>query len=160
MSESYFDYKEFVEYSNKLGIAEKEFQLWLCQFLLKEAQRVVANAKQRQRAVGAIDTGFMINSWTIGDEAKVLHKNKNGKYSVVTDSAFAVDADITDIKIIGDTLQVTIQNTAEYSSFIEFGQRSYTGKYLLTIAIHTVQSALPNRFANEFKKFCKNKGVS
>ena len=159
MSGSYFDYHEFTDYIKKLHIAKEDFDTWLKEFLLQQAQRVVASAKQRQRAVGAIDTGFMINSWYIGDEAIVLHQGKNGKYSVVTDSAFTRKADITDIKVVGNNLQVTIGNSAEYSSFIEFGQRSYTGKYLLTISINTVQNALPARFETEFVKFLKKKGV-
>lgn len=160
MSKSYFDYTEFTEYSKKFGIMENQFKQWLCKFLLEQAQRVVSKAKQRQRAVGAIDTGFMINSWYIGNETKVLKLNKNGKYSVVTDSAFAVNASIQDIKIVGNTFEVTIGNSAEYSSFIEFGQRSYTGKYLLTLAVNEVQQALPARFENEFIKFLKEKGVN
>ena len=162
MKNSFFDYQEFVDYTKKLKIAEGDFQKWLKTFLLQQAQRVVANAKKRQRAVGAIDTGFMINSWVIGKEAKVLKANSKGKYTasgVSYDSAFAKKADITDIKVVGNSLEVTIGNTAEYSSFIEFGQRSYEGKYLLTIAISTVQAAMPSRFENEFIKFLKEKGV-
>ena len=159
---SYFDYKEFVEYVKKLNKTEEDFTTWLKQFLLKEAQRVVRLAKQRQRAVGAIDTGFMINSWVIGNEAKVLKANSKGKYTasgVSYDSAFAKEASIEDIKVVGNSFEVTIGNTAEYASFIEFGQRSYSGKYLLTIAIDTVQNALPKRFESEFIKFCKKEGI-
>lgn len=162
MSGSYFDYHEFSEYIKKFKIAEDDFQTWLKTFLLKEAQRVVSLAKQRQRAVGAIDTGFMINSWVVGNEAKVLKANSKGKYTasgVSYDSAFAQKASIEDIKVVGNSFEVTIANTAEYSSFIEFGQRSYSGKYLLTIAVSTVQNALPNRFTNDFAKFLKEKGV-
>lgn len=161
MSGSYFDYHEFVEYIKKFNIMQDDFDTWLKNFLLKQAQRVVSLAKQRQRAVGAIDTGFMINSWVIGNEAKVLKANSKGKYTKATyDSAFAKEAGIDDIKVVGNNLEVTIGNTAEYSSFIEFGQRSYSGKYLLTISIDTVARALPSRFETEFVKFLKEKGVN
>ena len=130
MTGSYFDYSEVLKYAKKLGIASDELTNWLKEFLLTQAQRVVAEAKKRQRAVGAIDTGAMINSWAFED-----------------------------VKVRGKTLEVTIYNPMEYASFIEFGQRSYTGKYLLTIGIDTVQRALPNRFKSEWNKFLKNKGL-
>lgn len=151
----WFDYHEFSEYVQKLGIAKSDFRIWLKTFLLKEAQRVVSKAKRRQRAVGAVDTGFMINSWGIGTQSIQL-KSMNDNYHVTFDKA---NSDVASIKVIGNVLQVEIWNAAEYASFIEFGQRSYSGKYLLTIAISEVQKALPARFDKDFKLWLKSKGV-
>ena len=150
-----FDYKAFKEYVNNLGIATEDFRLWLKTFLLKEAQRVVSLAKKRQRAVGAIDTGAMINSWGIGTQSIQL-KNASDNYHVKIDPEKST---VASIKVIGNVLEVAIWNGMEYASFIEYGQRSYTGKYILRISIDTVQNALPKRFDSEFKKFLKDKGV-
>ena len=155
-----FNYKEFVRWAEKLGTAEKDFQLWLKMFLLQQAQRVVALAKERQELVGAIDTGAMINSWYIGNQKIALTGaggiSKTGKATVKIDPE---KSDITSIAVVGDYLQVEIGNGMEYASYIEYGQRSYTGKYLLTIALDTVRSQLPARFNKEWSQFLKARGV-
>lgn len=153
-----FDYSQYKQYINKLGIVTKDFDNWLKEFLLKEAQRIVALCKQRQRAVGAIDTGAMINSWSIGKEKVVLKqtggKSKSGKSTVTKDLK---NSSVQDISIIGDTLSVEIYNPMEYASFIEYGQRSYQGKYILTISANKVYQALPKRFEREFANFIKRR---
>lgn len=160
MSSDGFDYKEFKEYAEKLGKTEADFQTWLKTFLLKEAQKVVRNAKKRQRAVGAIDTGAMINSWYIGKQQITLKEtggtSKSGKSRVSIDPE---NSTIADIKVVGSYLEVIIGNPMEYSSFIEYGQRSYEGKYILTISVALVYSALPSDFERDFVKFLKDKGV-
>ena len=152
-----FDYSEYKKWAENIGVAEKELKIWLKQFLLEQAQRVVALAKQRQRQVGAIDTGAMIHSWYIGgQEIALKYTNVNGK------DKFEIDpehSEIASIKHVGDNLEVVIGNPMEYASFIEYGQRSYTGKYLLTIAINRVEKELPARFNKAWLQFIKSKGV-
>jgi len=160
MIKSGFDFTEFSQYVQNLGIAKQDFRIWLKTFLLQQAQRVVRQAKLRQRAVGAIDTGAMINSWYIGKEKIELKtingKSKSGRARVTKDLE---NSSVQDIRVVGNVLEVVIGNSMEYASFIEYGHHSYEGKYLLTIAIDTVQNALQGRFNSEFKKFLKDKGV-
>ena len=160
MSASGFDYEEFKNYAANLGKTEKDFQTWLKTFLLKEAQKVVRYAKQRQRAVGAIDTGAMINSWYIGKQKISLMQtggtSKSGAAKVTIDPE---NSTVADIKVVGSYLEVTIGNPMEYASFIEYGQRSYVGKFILTVSIALVYSALPSDFERDFIKFLKDKGV-
>lgn len=152
---SRFDYDEYKQWVNNLGIATSEFRLWLKKFLLQEAQRVVAKAKRRQREVGAIDTGAMINSWGIGNQIIKL-KNTSDNYHVTIDPDRST---VADIRVINNVLEVEIWNAMEYASFIEYGQRSYTGKYLLTVAIDEVERQLPARFNRAWLEFLREKGV-
>lgn len=151
-----FDYKEYVKWVDNLGLVREDFHLWLKQFLLQEAQRVVAKGKPRT----PVDTGFLRNSWYIGSQnivqGDIAGKSKSGKQmqGINWDKS-----DIASISIIGDMLQVEIGLSADYASFIEYGQRSYQGKYMLTISINEVQQQLPARFNKEWLLFLKQRGV-
>ena len=146
---SYFDYKEFSEYVQALGIATSDFRIWLKTFLLKEAQRVVSNGKK----LTPVDTGYLRNSWYIGSQ-KIVQDIIDGK-AVINESK----SDVASIKVIGNVLEVVIGLSADYASFIEYGQRSYKGRYMLTTSINKVQNALPARFDRDFKNWLKEKGV-
>ena len=155
-----FDYKQYQKFAENMGVIKEQFDVWLKMFLLEQAQRCIAECKKRQRAVGAIDTGAMINSWYIGGQNIVLKEQGTAKSG---GTGYAIDtehSDIADINVIGDTLQVEIGNPMEYASFIEYGQRSYQGKYILTISIDTIQNALPGRFEKAWKQFLKNGGIA
>jgi hypothetical protein len=158
MSESGFDYYLYKHWLKKFGTSVSEFELWLKKFLLQQAQRVIRDARLRS----PVDTGFYRESWVIGNEAKriVLGGRPDGTASSDYKSAFAQKASISDIKVVGKDLQVTIVNGAEYASFIEYGHGSYPAKYVLTVAIDKVQRALPKRFDTAFKQFLKEKGVT
>lgn len=152
-----FDFKEYEKWAQNLGIIKEQFTLWLRKFLLEQAQRCIAECKKRQRAVGAIDTGAMINSWYIGgQEIALKYTNVDGKDRFEIDTA---NSQIADITMIGNNLQVEIGNPMEYASFIEYGQRSYQGKYILTISIDIIQQALPGRFEKAWQEFLKNGGI-
>lgn len=154
-----FDYKEYLRYVKKLGILKEQFDLWLKSFLLEQAQRCVAECKKRQRAVGAIDTGAMINSWYIGGQQIYLKEQGTAKSGGTGYTIDLEHSDIASIAVIGDNLEVEIGNSMEYASFIEYGQRSYQGKYILTISINTIQQALPGRFQKAWEQFLKTGGI-
>ena len=149
MSKSYFDFKEYSEYVQKLGIAKTEFRIWLKTFLLQQAQRVVRAGKRRT----PVDTGFLRNSWYIGNQI-IIQNIKNGKARIDE-----TNSDVLSIKLIGNVLEVEIGLGAEYASFVEYGHHAYEGKYMLTISIEEVQNKIPARFNKEFKNWLKEKGV-
>jgi len=151
-----FDYKEYVKWCKKLEITIDGFQVWLKTFLLQQAQRVVALGKPKT----PVDTGFLRNSWYIGNQ-NIVQKRGKRKSKSGADSA-EIDwskSDIVDISVVGDYLEVEIGLSADYASFIEYGQRSYQGRYMLTISIDEVQRQLPARFNKEWLKFIKSKGA-
>lgn len=150
MSKSYFDYDEYIKWIEKLGIAKSDFRLWLKQFLLKEAQRVISKGKPRT----PVDTGFLRNSWYIGSQ-RIVQDIKSGKATINKSKS-----DIASIKVVGDVLQVVIGLSADYASYIEFGHRSYQGKYMLTLSVNEVQQQLPARFNKEWLEFIKEKGLN
>lgn len=151
-----FDYKEYLAWCKKLEITTSEFHNWLRQFLLEQAQRVVALGKPKT----PVDTGFLRNSWYIGSQ-KVVQKRGNRRSKSGADVA-EIDwskSDIADISVVGNELQVEIGLGADYASFIEYGQRSYQGKYMLTISIDEVRKQLPARFNKEWLQFIKSRGA-
>lgn len=144
-----FDYKEYVNWCKKLEITIDSFQVWLKKFLLQQAQRVVALGKPRT----PVDTGFLRNSWYIGSQ-NIEQDVQNGKATINWEKS-----DIADISVVGNELQVVIGLSAEYASFIEYGHRSYEGKYMLAISIDEVQRQLPARFNKEWLAFLKSGGA-
>lgn len=159
-----FDYTQFEEYIGKFENMTKEFEDWLKTFLLQQAQRCIARTKQRQRGLDLIDTGFMINAWTIGDEARAIKKGSNGKFTSDFDSAFANQASINSVNQVGNSLEITLGNIAEYASFVEYGHSTrnggwVSGGFMFTISIDEIDRAMPSRFQNEFINFLKKWGI-
>lgn len=141
MSKAYFDYKEYEQWVKRLGIAKEELDDWLKKFITTQGYRVVETAQLRQneytytnskgeQKIGLIDTGNMIRSWKIGE--------------VQTD---------------GNNVYVEVFNPVEYASYIEYGQRSFRGAFILTVSINEVQKQLPARFNKEWLQWLKSKGV-
>ena len=160
-----FDYTQFEEYVKKFENIEKEFEDWLKTFLLQQAQRCIARTKQRQRGLDLIDTGFMINAWTIGDEARAIKKGKDGKFTSDFDSAFANEATINSVKQVGNSLEIELGNIAEYASFVELGHSTrgggwVSGGFMFTISMDEIDRAMPTRFNNEFINFLKKWGIN
>jgi len=167
-----FDYREYKKWANNLHIATEQFNKWLKTFLLQEAQRVVREAKKIQRnytytksdgtsQTGLIDTGAMINSWYIGNQQIKLKamggKSKSGKQRVKLDPD---NSTILDIQVIRNYLRVEIGNSMDYASYIEYGHGKFQGVFILTIAINTVQLALPARFNREWLEFLRRRGCN
>ena len=150
-----FNYKEYEKWVEKLGILKDEFQLWLKQFLLEQAERVVALGKPRT----PVDTGYLRNSWYIGTQnivqGDIEGKSKSGKQMQGINWKAS---DIASIAVIDNYLEVEIGLGADYASYIEYGQRSYQGRYMLTISINEVQRQLPARFNKEWLQFLKAGG--
>lgn len=149
-----FDYSQFVKWAENLAKAHADIELWLKEFLLKQAQRVVREAKLRT----PVDTGALRASYAIGGQEIAL--------SVTTDDSgkehFDVDLEnstVEDISLVGDDLKVVISNPMEYASYVEYGHHSYEGRYMLTIAVNIVQEALPSRFKKQFEEYLKSRGV-
>jgi hypothetical protein len=55
----------------------------------------------------------------------------------------------------GNTTTSTITNGQDYASFIEFGQRSYKGRYMLYNAIIDTENRRMKRYSNFFNKNIK-----
>ena len=150
-----FNYKEYEKWVERLGILKDEFQLWLKQFLLEQAERVVALGKPRT----PVDTGYLRNSWYIGTQnivqGDIEGKSKSGKQMQGINWKAS---DIASIAVIDNYLEVEIGLGADYASYIEYGQRSYQGRYMLTISINEVQRQLPARFNKEWLQFLKARG--
>ena len=154
MAKSGFNFSEYSKWARNLAKTDASIEVWLKQFLLEQAQRVVREAKLRT----PVDTGALRASYQIGDQQIAL------SYSVDEDGKehFSLDTEnsqIEDISLVDDNLTVLIWNPQEYASYVEYGHHSYSGRYMLTIAVDNVMKAMPNRFKSQFEKFLKSKGV-
>lgn len=145
--DSKFDYSQFKEYIDKFENMTKTFDNWLKSFLVEQAQKCIERTKSRQRGLDLIDTGYMVEAWYIGN-----------------------------VEQIGNNLQITLGNPAEYASYVEYGHSQEIGRYvpaigkrlvngwveggfMFTISLDEVQRALPTRFEREFKQFLTKWGV-
>ena len=154
-----FDYSQFERYVKKFEKTVTEFDTFLKQFLLEQAQRCVRNVKLNT----PVDTGALRASWGIGNQKLVLKSNIDveGKLNVSFDAEHSTIADIT---AVGDNLEVTIWNGMEYSSYVEYGHSTkgggwVNGYFMLTVAINDVERAMPARFKTAFAKFMHERGV-
>lgn len=118
MAKAWFNYKNYEKYVTNLGIIKEDFQLFLKEFLLEMALRVVRKAKQNS----PVDTGAYRASWSIGNQEVKLKGGNDEGYEVTIDTENSTVADIT---VIGNYLQVDIFNPMDYASYIEYGHKSY-----------------------------------
>lgn len=158
-----FKYKEYLKWSKNLGMLRKDFNKWLKEFLLMEAQKVVATGK----LLTPVDTGYLINSWYIGSQ-KIVQKDKldeQGNVMISPKSKRALQeidwskSDVANIDVIGNYLKVYIGLSAEYAASVEYGHDSYEGQYMLTISINKVQKKIPAEFNEAWRKLLIDKGV-
>ena len=177
-----FFFDEYEKWVKDLGIAEKEFENFLKSFLLEQAQRVVALAKDRT----PVDTGALKAAYQIGGQ-EIAFKTitgEDGKEHIPIDKntgkeIFEIDenkSQIADISLVGDNLEVIIWNPMEYASYVEYGHDQEVGRFvpaigkrlvkphvegyhMLTIAVDLVNQAMPTRFKRQFLQFLKSKGV-
>ena len=149
---SNFDYHEFTEFNKKFGIMSKDLGGWLRKFLMEQAELVLKKA----RPLTPVDTGFMKSSWTT-DEGQL----KGGKSNPAKSSSSGVrqTVQLSDVKVVGKNLQVTVGNAAEYSSYIEYGAKGRAGLFILEISCDEIMYKMPARFRTQFEKFLKSKGV-
>ena len=84
---------------------------------------------------------------------------------------------IGDVKQVGNSLEITLGNPAEYASYVEYGHSQEVGRFvpaigkrlvndwveggfMFTISLDEVERAMPTRFQTEFIKFLKEWGIN
>lgn len=160
-----FDYKEFIELRNKFIKMDKEFDMFLRNFLLEMGLRALADTKRNT----PVDTGLLKNSWQIGDSNYTIQTrvNKSNKLKVSLDKRNVAFKDVT-VKGVtrkGDTLEVILYNPAEYASFREYGHMTRNrdgwveGQFMCTIAINRIESQIPARFETAFNTWIRSLGM-
>lgn len=154
MSNNGFFFDEYERWVKDLGIAYSDFHIFLKNFLLQQALRVVADAKENT----PVDTGALRASYQIGGQEIALAYSTDEKGH----DHFELDEEhsqIADISLVGDNLEVIIWNPMEYASYVEYGHHSYPAQYMLTIAVDEVLKVMPQRFEKQFCQFLLEKGV-
>lgn len=129
------DFSELEKLEKEMKITAQEFDDFLRDFLTEMALRVVAKTKPRT----PVDTGALRNGWDMGS-----------------------------IKGGGKEISIEIFNPMEYATEIEYGHRIvrggievgyYNGRFMLKTSIDEIDKEMPERYKNEFRKFCIMKGL-
>lgn len=144
------DLTQIRRYQRNFEKAKTEFKDWLADFLIKEGYKVVTLAKERT----PVDTGALRASWSVGDQKLKKETGADGKIIGNIDK----EATTRSLKVDGNTYYVTISNGMFYASFVEYGTRKMTGRYMLTRSLDDIRREMPIRFSNEFEAFIRRLG--
>jgi len=134
------------------------FTNFIKQFLLDMANKVVGIIKSNPNH--PVDTGAMRAMWGIGSQKMSITVSGTGMIEVDPESA-----QVTDINVVGENLEVVIWNGMDYSSFIEYGARNRDGTwregfFVMTFAIDDVQQQIPIRWEAAFSEFILSHGLA
>ena len=130
MSFNFTEYKQLVKGYERIA---KELDNWLIQFLEKQANWLIGQAKERT----PVDTGNLRRNWRITKVNKL--PNGDLEFSLIN------DADYSSYVELGHT-------TKNREKWVE-------GYYMATISMSKLQQYMPRRFDREFKIFLAQKGV-
>ena len=131
---------EYEDYIKRFDNMRQRFDLFLQDFLIDMAERVIDRTKKRTPVGTPESTGIpgyvggsLRGAWQLGDITKK-----------------------------SDTLEVEILNGMEYATFIEYGHRITSGgitigwregRFMLTISTDEVRKQMPLRFEKAVKQF-------
>lgn len=141
---------ELRRYKRNIDRAKTEFKDWLADFLIIEGNKVVNLARNRTPVV----TGALKASWKVGDQKLKKSVNEQGKIV----SEVEQEATRESLKVAGNIYYITISNGMFYASFVEYGTKRMSGKYIITRSIDDIRRDLPSRFSNEFEAFLRRLG--
>lgn len=151
------DFSQFEKFCKNWQDTCKDFDDFLRKFLLEMAQRAINDIKKNT----PVDTGALRNTWAAGNAAVQVGRTNDQKVS-----AFEQEATIESVKVVGDSLEITIFNAMEYASFVEFGHRNWLnnswvdGYFMMTIGIDKIQQQIPARFQKAFQNYLMDKGAT
>lgn len=118
------DYSQFIAFRDKFERLSNEFEIFLKQFLIKQALDVLAKTKRKP----PVDTGLLRNSWTIGEVVR--------------------DGDTLKVTISN---AVEYAKYVEYGHMDRSHQKWINGKFMCSLSIIDVKKKMPKRFQREFE---------
>lgn len=131
-----FDYSEFAKARKSFSRLTREFDNWICKFLLREGERFISNVKRRT----PVDTGDLRNHWKLdgitrdGDTLKVWFVNSMEYASFVE-----------------------YGHAKPYKSGAAPGSADWVeGYFMMTVSLDYIIRTMPNRFNSELGKFLKS----
>jgi len=146
----------------------------LRKFLLEMGLRALAKTKKRT----PVQTGLLRNSWALGDQVNILtsRKVKRGKMKGETvhspDAENSAQATLHSVKKNGDRLEITLYNTAEYATYVEYGHKRTAwgedngiaegdwveGRFMATVSIMEVEREMPAHLRRHLKEWLSKQG--
>lgn len=171
-----FDFSNMQRMQQRLASKQHEFDIFIKNFLLKQALDAVGIAKENT----PVDTGLLRAAWTVGDGVSAArgkwnpHKTKtdaSGKtrkapgMDYTEDTANSKAATLSSVTRQGNSLVVTVVNPVEYASFVEYGHMDRSrenwieGQFMCTLAIDEVAKQMPQRFQAEFAVWAREMGL-
>lgn len=149
------DFSQFEQFAKAWQAVDKDFDIFLRQFLLEMALSAIAKIKPKTPE----DTGALRNTWGVGNQALQV-----GRQTGEALSAFEQAATLESVEMVGDSIQIAIWNLMDYASFIEYGHRLVNGAwqdgyFMMTVSIDEIQRQIPARFNKAFKQYIASKGA-
>lgn len=128
------DFSEFDKYYKNFSKLNLEFNAFLLNFLVEQAERTIAKTKKRT----PVDTGALRNAWQIGE---ITGSGNTLKVQILNDMEYATSIEY------GRVRSVTNQ-----TGWVD-------GYFMLTISLDEIREQMPSRFNKQFKAFCKDLGI-
>lgn len=139
MAKGSFDFSEYEKFVKSLGDADKDFELFLTDFLVEMGQRVIARTRENT----PVKTGALKASWMITDVGKdYITIGSPMEYSAAVEYGHVQEPGRF-VPAIGKRLKASWVN----------------GRFMLTIAVDDIQKQIPKRFEKAFQQFMKSRGV-
>lgn len=133
------DYSDFENYRDNFAKLSKEFDEWIKKFLLREAQRFIAEVKPRT----PVDTGDLRNHW---------------KQAGLTRSGDTLHAWFVNSMYYASFVEYG--HAKPYKAGASPGSADWVdGYFMMTVSLEVIQRNMPARFNQEFSKFLESLGV-
>ena len=135
------DDKDFQRFTEKFG--EMNFNQFLKDFLLEQAERLIAKVKPRT----PVDTGDLRRHWDISN---IYGSGKDIYVEIINNMEYATEVEYGHRGKYVPALGVTL-----------FTDRFWTeGRFMLKISTEEVRRQMPLRYEQSFAKFCNEMGIS
>lgn len=157
-----FDFREFEQFVNAHKELAKDLDKFTDDFLIKQGMWCMAQTKR----LTPVDTGRLRNAWKVsgpfkrkGEKYVVIHNNVEYASFVEDGHRIINNSGNRYIPVVNSRGKKTGRTTVIRLGEEGKGVRWQKGKHMARIALTKTQNAMPQRFATEFKKFCKEKGI-
>lgn len=134
------DYSEFEKLRNNFAKFTNDFHAWMKQFLLKEAQRFIAEVKPRT----PVDTGDLRNHWKL--------------------AGMTINGDTMHAWFVNSMYYATFVeygHAKPYKAGAEEGSDDWVdGYFMMTVSLEIIQRNMPARFNKQFQAFIESLGVN
>lgn len=126
---------QLIEYGRKLTKSSGEFEVFLKEFLIEMAERIISKTRPNTPKI----TGTLRGGWKLGD---LISDGKNISIEIKNPIEYATEIEY------GHRI---VRNGAE--------ARWYKGRFMLKTSIDKVRKRMPHRLLRQFNAWCNERGL-